>query len=202
MKKIYKKLLIKIIHSKTWRCLLIKIIPFIRFSMYYAKIRGHQYAFGYSKLKSGDIILSVDKKKLTSLLVPGIFTHAAFCVYKGHFPSFYEVAEMTHNNFTESYFFDICKEADRVVILRCTDFDLNYTNQVISKCRSLSASQYDVEFNLGIEALYCSELIYQSDFEHRLDLNLDDIHSLGTKYISPDGIYFAKNIKVIWDSEG
>lgn len=169
--------------------------------MYYTKIRGHQYALGYSKLRPGDIILSVDKKKLTSLLVPGTFTHASFCVYKGPSLAFFEVAEMTHNNFTESYFFDICKEADRVVILRCTDFDREYTKKVVEKCLSLSASQYDVEFNLGIEALYCSELIYQSDFERRLDLNLDDIHSLGTKYISPDGIYKAKNVKVIWDSE-
>lgn len=196
-----KLILMWLIRSKIWRCILIKIIPFIRFSMYYPKIRGHQYANLYSKLKAGDIILSVDKMKLTSLLVPGTFTHASFCVHKNGRPYFYEVAEMTHNDYTESYFFDICKEADRVVILRCDDFDDDYKSQVIEKCRSLSASQYDVEFNLGIEALYCSELIYQSDFERRLKISLDDIHSLGTKYISPDGIYKAKNVKVIWDSQ-
>jgi len=195
-----KKIMMFLVHSKTWRCLLIKIVPFIRFSMYYTKLRGYQYSVGFSRLKPGHIILSVDKKKLTSLLVPGTFTHAALCVHKSN-PLAYQVAEMTHNNYTKSWFFDICKEADRVVILECTDFTYQYVLKVIKKCRSLSASQYDVSFDLGIKELYCSELIYQSDFERRLKVNLEDIHGLGTKYISPDGLYKAKNVKVIWDSD-
>jgi len=54
---------------------------------------------------------------------------------------------------------------------------------------------------MGVKALYCSELVYQSDFERRLDVNLEDLAGLGRKYISPDGLYKAKNVRVVWDSD-
>ena len=149
-------------------------------------------------LQTGDIILTRDDKKLTSMLIPGAFSHAALCIDKG---AEWEISEMTHTDYTKSTFFDICKESDRVVILRCWDFDYTYISGVVEACKNFQNAVYDIDFNLGIRALYCSELVYQSDYEHRLQVNLDDVESLGRQYISPMGLYKAKNCKVIWDSK-
>lgn len=179
--------------------LLIRVIPYIRFSVYYTSFQGWKYNRGYRLLKPGDILVMKDRKKLTGLLIPGEFCHAALCVSKD---GLWEVSEMTHHDYTKSCFFDLCKEADRLVILRCKDFDQAYIDNVlIPTCHSLVDAKYDVEFDLGVVALYCSELVYQSDKDRRLQVNLEDIEGLGRPYISPTGLYQAKNCEVIWDSD-
>lgn len=202
MKKLWRKALLWFTRTKIYKWLIIKVIPFIRFTTYYASLRGDAYHEGYALLEPGDIILTKDKKKLTTLLIGGEWTHAALCVDKVGSWSFlgFEVAEMTHNNFTRSWFFDVVKEADRVAILRCKDFDPDYILDAIEKCLTFDKAEYDVEFNLGVEALYCSELVYQADFERRLKVSLEDIAGLGTPYISPTGLWRAKNCEVVFDS--
>jgi hypothetical protein len=191
-----------------WVWALIHVVPYIRFTTYYPSLRGARYHSGYGHLKKGHILLTNDSKKLTSLLIPGEFSHAALCVdhatrrVKSPWTvDSYEIAEMTHTNYTKSYFFDLCKEADRVVILECTDWDEAYIEKVTEKCREFEDTAYDVNFELGVKTLYCSELVYQSDVEKRLDVDLEDLAGLGRKYLSPDGIYKAENVKVVWDSE-
>ncbi len=176
------------------------VIPYIRFTTYYTSLRGAKYHDGYKKLEPGHIILTIDKKKLTSLLIPGDFAHAALCVSKFSDSGNYEIAEMTHTDYTKSYFFDLCKEADRVVIMKCLDWDEEYTKKVTAKCLEFEDAVYDVKFDFGVKQLYCSELVYQSDFERRLDVNLEDLAGLGRAYISPTGLYKAKNVQLIWDS--
>lgn len=123
MKVVYRKILLKIFESNLYRWLLIHVVPYTRFTLYYTSFKGWMYQRGYRLLQPGDIILTNDRWKLTSLLIPGEWTHAALCIDKG--PEF-EVAEMTHTNFTHSTFFDLCKEATRVAILRCRDWDREY----------------------------------------------------------------------------
>lgn len=215
--------------TNLYRQILLKCVPFIRFTTYYTSMRGKQYHDGYKFLRPGQIILTVDKKKLTSLLIPGQMTHAALCVFK-RAPydqllsvNAFEVAEMTHSDFTRSDFFDICKESDRVVLMQCLDWDHDYTRRVIDACLGFQGATYDVEFDLGVKALYCSELIYQADWhaDHaerwykmhleellgggkfgRLQVDLSDLAGLGREYLSPDGLLFAKNVRCVWDSEG
>lgn len=178
--------------------------------MYYTKIRGNKYHEGWNMLSPSDIILTVDDKKLTGMLIPGVMSHAALCVAKR--PSGYEVVEMTHTDYTQSDFFDICKESSRVLIIQCLDWDLDYQRMVIEAARSLKNAKYDVEFELGVQSLYCSELVYQSDkiayfnrYEKEgtlLQVDLSDLAGLGRPYLSPDGLLFAKNIRCKWDSDG
>jgi hypothetical protein len=194
-----KRILLFIMQTKFYSWLLLHIIPYIRFTTYYTSLRGNKYHQGYDLLRPGHIILTVDRKKLTSLLIPGDFSHAAFCV--GKYPEEYEVAEMTHTNYTKSHFFDICKEADRVVILECPDFSAGYIQQMIDNCMSFETATYDLSFDLGVKALYCSELVYQADFRRILKVDLSDLAGLGRAYISPDGLYAAKNVRVVWDSD-
>jgi len=153
---------------------------------------------GYRLLQPGDIVLTNDAWKLTSFLIPGVWTHAALCVTRD---SEFEIAEMTHTDFTRSTFFDLCKEATRVAILRCADWDAEYIPKVIQKCLSFGKVKYDITFGQGPEALYCSELIIESDVEHRLKASNEDIHGLGMPYISPNGIFKSENIVVVWDSD-
>ena len=196
--QIMRRVLVWLTNTKLYAWLLTSIIPYIRFSLYYPKIRGDKYSQGYRFLQRGSIILTRDNKKLTSLLIGGEFSHAAFCV--GESDRQYQIAEMTHTNYTKSWFFDLCKEADRVVILECIDFDPPYIEAMVARCKSFEDVKYDLQFKLDVKALYCSELIYECDFEGRLDLDLEDLRALGRKYISPDGLYHAKNAYVVWDS--
>lgn len=198
--KIYimKKLLLKFMQSKPYRWFVLKVLPYIRFTTYYTSLRGWKFYRGYKHLQPGDILLTTDRKKLTSLLIPGEFTHAALCIDKN---TEWEISEMTHSNYTKSHFFDLCKESDRIVILRCNDWDADYITKVIRKCKSFENAKYDVEFGLGIESLYCSELVYQSDYEKKLIIELDDLVGIGQPYISPTGLYEAKNITIVWDSD-
>jgi hypothetical protein len=210
LKKLYKKCLLYIMNSKTYYHLLMKIIPYIRLTTYYTGFRGYQFNRGYQYLKPGDFVLTRDNKKLTTFLVPGEWTHAAQVVAVG---GDWEISEMTHEHYTRSCFFDVCAQSDRVAIYRCTAFDEAYIyDVVIPTCKSFSKAVYDVEFegaetstsvqlSLGIPALYCSELVYQSDPERRIGADLTDLVGLDLPYISPDDLSEAKNVVCVWDSE-
>lgn len=200
---ILRHVLVWITNSRAYTYLLIHIIPYIRFTTYYTSFKGYQYHNGYKLLKPGHIILTKDNRKLTTVLIGGIFTHAAFVVGKYGTPSYpnFEVAEMTHTNFTKSHFFDICKESDRVVILECPDFTSEYVNEMVDKCLTFEGATYDTTFEFGISKLYCSELVYQADFKRVLQVDLTDLAGLGREYISPTGLFEAKNVKVVYDSE-
>ncbi len=184
--------------TKAYHYTLKHIIPYIRLSTYYTSMRGSTYHQVYNAIKPGDIILTIDRKKLTTFLIGGEFSHAALCVSKDED---FEVAEMTHNDYTESTVSDVCYEADRVVVLRCTDFDEDYTLRVIERCTGFQGTQYDNEFTLGIEALSCAELIYESDIERRLDISLEDVVGIGELYISPTGLWNGKNLELVIDTD-
>jgi len=201
MKNIYRKFILKIFQSALMSFIILHIIPYIRFNFYYSDFRGWKYKRGYRLLEAGDIIVTKDKWKLTSYLIPGEFTHASLCLDKSPNSEF-EIAEMTHTNFTKSTFYDLCREATRVRIIRCNDWDKYYIkNIIVPTCKSFKDVCYDTCFELGVKALYCSELIVQCDLEKRLIVNYEDIVGLGIPYISPTGISKAKNVKIIWDSD-
>jgi hypothetical protein len=197
-----------LMHTSLYRWLLKHIIPYIRFSLYYTSLRGTKYHAGYRRLRAGDIILTNDRKKLTGLLIPGEMAHAALCV--DLHPAPYEVAEMTHTDFTRSHFFDLCKEADRVVIMRCPDWSDLYRQAVCDQAKKFEGLPYDAGFELGVQALYCSELVYLADklaaealgLQPTLKCDLADLAGLGVPYLSPDGLMFTANLVCVWDSDG
>ena len=198
-RKIWSRLALSVMESRAYAWVLYYIVPFIRFSFYYTSMRGKHYREGYALLQPGDIILTRDNWKLTSFLIPGHLIHAALCVSKDG--DGFEVAEMVSTGYRKSEFDDACHEADHVVILRCKDWDEEYTKQVIATCLSFDGLNYDIKFELGIKTLYCSELIVASDPEKRLKVSYDDLIGIGRPYISPMGIYSAENVELIWDSK-
>lgn len=196
-KRLRAEIIIELLKSDLYKWLVKKIIPFIRFTTYYTNFTGIKYHLGYNQLEPGDIILTTDDKKLTSMLIPGEWDHAAICVSKDQR---WEISEMTNKDYTKSCFFDVCKESTRVCIMRAPKWDPEYKQSFIRKCKSLYKAKYDVEFKFNIESLYCSELIYHSDYKNKLDLDESDLLGIGRDYISPDDIYNCKKLKVIWDS--
>ena len=216
LKKLKLEILFWIMKQKWYQWTMIHVVPFLRFSTYYALPSNKEFQKwgalsrrGYKHLKPGDIILTVDDKKLGSMVIGGatadhtgendfIPSHAAQCIGKG---DDFEVAEMTHHHYTRSAWEDLCFEATRVVIMRCESFDDAYINDVvIPTCLGFKDKKYDLTFSMGIDTLICSELVYFADKERRLIVNLDPI--LGFKpYISPLGLYKAENCFVVWDSE-
>jgi len=160
-------------------------------------MRGKKYHKVYEVIQPGHIMLTVDKRKFTTMLIPGEFAHAAVCVSKD---KEFEVAEMTHTDYTKSTVADLCFEADRVVVLKCIKFTKAYTKKFIEKTKSFEGVPYDDQFELGIKALSCSELVWASDYEERIGASLEDVAGLGRPYISPTGLYKAENVEVVIDT--
>lgn len=164
--------------------------------------RGNQYNAAYKVIKRGDFILTKDKNKATAVLIGGDWAHAVQFLGKVSDGEEYECAEMTHHNYTKSDFFDVVKESSSFAIFRCVDFDEEYCKKMRDFCKTnFSSAVYDKGFEMGIRALYCSELIYQADYERRLQVDLTDLRALGRQYISPTGLSLGKNVVCIFSSE-
>lgn len=198
LNKLKNKFVLWLMDRDIYNFALKNVIPYIRFTTYYTSLRGWKYHLGYKLLKKGDIILTQDKKKLTTVVIGGEFAHAALCVAKD---GLFEVAEMTHTDYTKSCFFDLCKEATKVTVVRCTGWDEEYTEKVVEECLKHEDATYDNKFQFGVKALYCSELVYLSDIEKRLKVSLEDLAGIGRPYISPYGLFLAENVEIVWESE-
>lgn len=197
-----RRILIRLMEWSLWVWVLRDVIPSIRFSLHSTKMTGRQYRVGYSLLQPGDIILSRNDRALTTICIPGYWSHALLCVGRIDRGDAYEIAEMVGTGFVKSDFFDTCHQADHVIILRCPEWDLDYARDVIARCMSYDGLPYDFKFAFGVRALYCSELIYQADFEHRLKLTTADMMGLGiVEYVSAQDIREAGNVDVVWDSD-
>lgn len=211
----YRKFILWLLQTKFWSFIILKVLPYVRFSTYYTRFAGRDFVEGYDKLKPGQFIICLDDKKATSFLIPGFSSHAAYvvnhCQKKNNLE--YEVAEMTHDHFRKSYFFTVCKEATRVLLCECRDWDDMDRAIMCAKINEFENAKYDVSLSLGVNALYCSELIYQLDIMAakyrdekatvgKMKVDLSDLAGIGRQYISPDGLLFAYNTRVVWDSDG
>ena len=206
MLSVKARVLLWIMQTSFYLWLAKHVVPYIRFNWYYTSLRGDKWAEGYDLLRPGDIILSGDKWKLTTIMIGGEWCHASVCIAKGLGVD-YEVAEMTHTNYTKSWFFDVVKEATRVAIIRCKNWDYDYIHEVIiPECRKLEHAVYDYSFELnnftyGIPVLYCSELVVVIDKESRLKVD----HSqgvLGRDHVSATDLSLAEPIEWIYDTAG
>jgi len=194
--------------TKCNKWILLKFMPGKRFTTKIPPLKGYKYHSGYERLQPGDIVLCIDTKAYTGasikFITKGVFSHATVCVGKKgdkDYPG-YEIAEILSEGYTKSFFYDIVHEASRVVILRCPFWPEDYRKRFTLKVKSFEDVKiYDIEFKLGVKALYCSELVYQADIEKTLVLNLEDFAGLGRPYISPTGLYKSPSLEVIWDSD-
>ena len=172
------------------------ILPRVRWRIHEPRLKLEVYGKGQKYLRAGDIIVSRKTGYLGSALTPGYWKHAALIVEDSSAPY---IAEMTAKGFGLVRFDEVC-HADRVAVIRCDDWNDDYCKKVVRRCLSFEGLTYDTMFTLGVASLYCSELVYEADFEHRLLVDLSDLHGLGKQYISPQNIAEAANVFVVWDS--
>jgi Permuted papain-like amidase enzyme, YaeF/YiiX, C92 family len=176
-----------------------KVIPRIRLSFHAATFTGEQYLKGLEELESGDIILTLDQAKLGAKLTPGQVSHAALCITANARTA--DVAEMTSSGFAIVQWFDICHHSDRVIIVRCLDWDREYLVKVIGKCLSFMHTEYDYQFEADDDELYCSELITACDVDGLLNVTPGTAVGTGQEFVSPQHILDAKNVVTIFDSD-
>ena len=188
------------------------VVPRVRFSTYYPRLTGRQYHRGYQVVQPGDILLSRDDWKLSTWIIPGVFPHVGLCV--GHrYKAAWGVARAASGVIGEVVeavaagvqlvdFYDFCRESDRVVILRCRDWDEGYVlSQVLPRALGAVGRPYDNEFAFGPKALYCSEVPLHCDPEGRAKVKTRDLIGLGRRYVVAEDWLKARNVEVVWDSE-
>ena len=66
-----RKLKLWFMQTQFYAWLVKSVIPYIRFTTYYTSMRGKKYHKVYDATKPGHIILTTDKRKLTTFLIPG-----------------------------------------------------------------------------------------------------------------------------------
>lgn len=175
------------------------IIWRLRFSNYYTRIDGKAFEKGFEIIQSrpGIFGISLDEHKASTFLIPGFASHAFYSISGS-----LGIIEMTHKGLTKSRFFDVCKEADRVLLMDCVLWDQDHRELMMKRAIEVKAVPYDVEFKFGTESFYCSELVFHLDEGNRLQADTSDLMGLGREYISPDGLLFAENARCLWDSDG
>jgi len=193
-------LLVRAMESVAYRWGMRWIVPRIRFTWKHASLPLWKILRGHKLLKPGHIILTTSHWQLTSMCIPGKLTHAAMCVGIHAEGAEYEVAEMVAAGYRKNDWPGVC-QASRVVILECDAWDKDYTRRVVLTCKSFNGTPYDPLFAFGVKALYCSEMIWASDFARRLEASVSDLMGLGSAYVSPQDLFDAKNVTVIWDSD-
>jgi hypothetical protein len=157
-------------------------------------------------MKPGDFLISKARYNFTNLIIGGKFSHGSVVtnLKEGRDGNALLIAEMTANDFDLVGVDHFAHGTTRIALMRFKDYDPEYGEKVSNFCMTLSDRRYDARFNLGVEALYCSELCYQADYEGRMKADLSDLVGMGRPYLSPDGIYCAPGLEVVyeWKDEG
>lgn len=219
-KAVYRKTVFWFMDTRLWFNLLKYTIPFIRMTPYYPRLKPLVFQLLYKALRPGDFIFQIDVKKLTAMAIGGEWSHVAYCVDKG--AGKVEVVEMTHENFHQTDFFQVCKEGTRIAIGRIDDpkWTEEYNKRFIYNLWEEQDSVYNFNFRAKeridprstqplrdkngdkiFKFNYCSQLGTTADTENIIQCNWEDLAGLGVPYISPTGLYKAKNMKIIADSD-
>lgn len=189
-KKIKTKIILWIMSCRGYKFFLKYIIPNLTFFT----ATGPNYFFKErvrEKMRPGDVILSKSSGHLTNVLIGGKYSHAALVL------EFDQIAEMTANGFDVVDVDKFCKQSTRIALLRLKEEDEQYGLQMAYRALTFANAAYDLDFDLGVEALYCSELCFQADFEQRFECDLTDLAGIGRAYVSPEGLYSARGLKVV-----
>ena len=184
MRSLLRRLALKILSTVPVQFFLSRILPRIRFSTSPPKITGQEWQSFIAMIKPGDLVFSVDRSKLSSVLIPGIWDHVGIVnnegmIVEAHFPKVRKIHP-----------FDFCHTSDFVGILR--PFPVT-ADMLATKVDRFIGRNYDTLFRKGAESLYCSELVWECDESNSLGFDVSDAIGLGIEYLSPDGLWDSKN---------
>lgn len=162
-------------------------MPVVRFTVTPPKMNSWQFKEFMAVIRPGDVVFSVDRSKLATVMIGGFWAHVAVVdkdleIVEAHYPKVRRVHAA-----------EFCFTSDIVGILRPRSVELR--NHIAQECGKFVGMPYDTLFVDGRESLYCSELVWTLDQTNRLGFDTTDEIGLGIGYVAPDDIWQAKNIE-------
>jgi uncharacterized protein YycO len=132
------------------------IIKFIDgFHLPHTNIDDDAFEILLRDLQDGDILLSRNNWNLTNLTIPGFWKHAAiYC--QGY------AIEAVGDGVRKEHFAKWLFTKDHVIVLRPTFCHELVRSAAGVVAASMIGKPYDLDFSPGVEAFYCSELVYWS----------------------------------------
>lgn len=145
------------------------------------------------KSARGIVIGSRDPSKLSGKLIPGDVDHVGIldCGY---------VIEAVAEGVVKTTLEEFISRSEGVILCYGYKWDKEYRNNIANIANTFIGIGYDRKFKFGTEALYCSELVFESDIEGRCSYDSSDLAGIGRDYISPIGIVEAVGMTRIYDS--
>lgn len=192
-----RRALIWAFSKKAVQIIILKVLPKIRLSTGYALVGWSDYMAVSIRAQPGDIIFSVDKSKLTSLLIPGYWSHVGIVVKNDHDQDGVMIVEAVPPEVRETSLFEFCKCADEIMVLR-PDVTNEVREQAIFRAKYNIGREYDACFKIGPAALYCAELISYC-FLQSVKFDWSDLWGLGYPYLSPDGVADGEPMAVVYE---
>lgn len=177
--------------------------PFI---IWAGEIQTHQVVMPDKSLQSlllqarpGDVLICHRKYALSNLGIPGFWKHAALF---GN--SVYPVIEATGKGVVSKTWAKWLYSYDYVMCLRPTFLDKDQAYSAVIYAASQVGKPYDYDFSPGIEAFYCSELVY---WAYKQSLPQDNPFTLrktfGVDTVVPEDFEKAVikgKFEIVWDS--
>ena len=175
--------------------MLLKVLPKIRLSTAYGGLTGEEMVRLRQVIRPGDIIFSRDPHKITTLLIPGQWSHVGIVV-----DDFMVVEALPGKGVVASYLHDFCQSAREVALARPyldnrSTPDLRIKGAIDRALDSIG-TKYDGMFTIGPKALYCAELI---DHAYRDSIQFDwsDVWGIGMPYLTPDGVFDGYDVREV-----
>lgn len=163
-----------------------KTLPVVRFTVTPPKMNTDQFKRFMQFIQPGDIVFSVDRSKLATVMIGGFWAHVGVVdkdleIVEAHFPKVRRVHPA-----------EFCFTSDIVGMLRPKSEELK--KHIAEKSGNFVGMPYDTLFVDGRESLYCSELVWTLDSFNTLGFDTKDEIGLGIGYVSPDDIWNSTNI--------
>jgi hypothetical protein len=171
----------------------IKHIMPLRLSTGLPPLTERQFWAGIDVPQTGDIVVTYDKGKIGAFFTPKgkkPSSHVLWC--KGRDEHGPILAEMKKKGYGEVGWFETCKHARRVYVLRAKMMTPEYAAFMVGNCNALAAMcpEYDDTFQLGNEKqkvpkATCAELPLILDTEGKYGIKPRRMWGTGYKYVAP-----------------
>lgn len=184
-----------IIGNKLVQWLLLKVIPKIRLSTGYGRTSWDDYSAILERALPGDIIFSADRAKISTLLIPGDWSHVGIVAEKHECKC--KIVEAVPEGVRITDLYSFCQTSDEVMLMRPYPlsrslvenqemFDRIMRDRALF-AKSLVGRSYDALFSRNNQALYCAELVHEV-WGGFCRFDWSDFLGLGHPYLTPDGI--------------
>ena len=119
------------------------------------KMSGEFAEHAMNLLEDGDVLLSHNELNLSNWFIPGFWKHAA--IYRKKW-----IVEAVGAGVVNTHIMKWLLEHDNVIILRPTFASKDERNLAADIAQMQKGKPYDYKLSAGVQAFYCSELVFWS----------------------------------------